>query len=274
MIADLEFPFRGIDVAVGFADQRPGTTAVGQNVMGFEPSTDRLRGGSRPGLSRFIDQQLPLNAQIGGLTYWHLVQHLNIVVRGAVGGLFGDPEDDDGGPGFIDDPSSPGHSTSWNTHTIVYDWNGNPVTSTTLNTRNPGPHRVRNHGSGHAPNPSSVTLAPVNGVTYLFQCIGEVLVESPGHPLDGTTPSFQGCACVGALYLTLAGAPTHAMQFAKWNSERELYFAQHLIPDGAWSFVESSNFVEGPLRECTAADISTSLCTTIYGGTAGTYPHS
>lgn len=57
---ELLFPAKGVDRSTSYEDQRPGTTPVATNVRFYEPMTDRARGGSRPGLTRFIDQQLPL----------------------------------------------------------------------------------------------------------------------------------------------------------------------------------------------------------------------
>lgn len=57
---DITFPVQGTDVGDGFTQQRPDTTPRGVNVRSFDPSTDRMRGGSRPGIIRYVDQQLPL----------------------------------------------------------------------------------------------------------------------------------------------------------------------------------------------------------------------
>lgn len=269
-IADLEFPSKGLELSTGFADQRLDTTGSAVNVMGFEPSTDRLRGGSRPGLSRFIDEQLPLDAQRPGLTYWHLIQHLNIVVYGAVGGLVGDPTDDDGGPGFVDDPSSVGPPGSWGSGPLDFDWNGNPIRGISLGTRNPGPRRTRKGGTGRPPNKNHVSHAPGNNTFTLYQCIAAVLINAPGNIFDGQSPSFDGCACVGTIYLALAGAPTSSLQFAQWHSNRAAFFLLHDIPDGAWSFVTASNLITGPVRTCTVSDLAT--CSQVTGGASGTYP--
>jgi hypothetical protein len=79
---DLHFPKAGIDLSMGFNHQpnRPAgpngeyarTTPTGLNVRGFEPASNRMRGGSRTGLSRYI------NAQVAGLVW--IIQDLNIVV--------------------------------------------------------------------------------------------------------------------------------------------------------------------------------------------------
>lgn len=58
---DVHFPLAGIDLSEGFWKQRARqlaegiygrTTPVGQNVCGFP--NDRARGGSRPGLAKYI----------------------------------------------------------------------------------------------------------------------------------------------------------------------------------------------------------------------------
>jgi len=54
----LTFPFRGVDVSEETLRQPQGTTPVGQNVRAFDAADDRLRGGSRSGISRFIDEQV------------------------------------------------------------------------------------------------------------------------------------------------------------------------------------------------------------------------
>src|SRR5437660_1214366 len=52
--AVLRFPAHGIDLSQGFNFQPPGTTPEGANVRAFEPGTGRMRGGQRPGLSRYV----------------------------------------------------------------------------------------------------------------------------------------------------------------------------------------------------------------------------
>ncbi len=64
---DLHFPLCGLDISTGFDSQptRPmsngqyaRTTPVGVNVVAYEPSTNRARGGSRPGLVQYVPQQV------------------------------------------------------------------------------------------------------------------------------------------------------------------------------------------------------------------------
>lgn len=51
---DLPFPMKGVDMALGFNAQPPGSTPVGDNVRVMETITLRDRGGSRPGLAKYI----------------------------------------------------------------------------------------------------------------------------------------------------------------------------------------------------------------------------
>lgn len=93
--ADLPFPLRGIDVSVPLGLQPKLTTPIGENVRGFEPITGRGRGGSRPGLSRYIFfEALPGE-----------IQHLNFVVDPTTDALLLD-EDYYNTNDFIDDPST------------------------------------------------------------------------------------------------------------------------------------------------------------------------
>lgn len=95
------FPIAGLDLALGFGSQRPGTTREGVNVRTYDPAEDRKRGGSRPGLVRYINQT------VGGA---HLIQHLNYVVDPQAEALpwydppFPNP-DDPTGPGIAGGPN-------------------------------------------------------------------------------------------------------------------------------------------------------------------------
>jgi len=133
---DFLFPVRGIDLYAAFDHQRPNTTPVGLNVRAFEPSTQRARGGSRPGLVQYIQQQLPLGFVSGS----HKIQHLNYIVDPTPPATPGDVDSLD--PNAVDDPSDPGP--------------GDP--------NDPNDHRVRFHfprrrvrrgGNGHQPNRNS-----------------------------------------------------------------------------------------------------------------------
>ncbi len=97
-IADLPYPLSGVDVSAALHEQRQGTTPLGTNCRTCEPTSYRMRGGSRPGLVRQFEQ-VP-----GGPS---LIQNLNTVDptnNGAlldsqyvIGGGFGGPGGDGGG---------------------------------------------------------------------------------------------------------------------------------------------------------------------------------
>lgn len=75
VLQELQFPLLGIDVSEGNEIQRGGTTQVGDNVRACEPSTFRIRGGARAGLSKYVPEILPVD-----LNKAHVVQHLAVVV--------------------------------------------------------------------------------------------------------------------------------------------------------------------------------------------------
>lgn len=75
------FPTAGIDVTCEFGRQPENTTPDAQNVRSVEESTGRIRGGSRPGLSRYI------NETVSGT---HLIQHLCVLVDPQQPGLRAD----------------------------------------------------------------------------------------------------------------------------------------------------------------------------------------
>lgn len=51
----LKWPVLGLDLSTAYGDQKPGTTVDCLNVRAFDSQTDRARGGSRPGISRYFD---------------------------------------------------------------------------------------------------------------------------------------------------------------------------------------------------------------------------
>lgn len=57
---NMPFAILGVDSGDPTDRQRPMTCRDALNVRGIEPQALRLRGGSRPGLSRWIDEQLPI----------------------------------------------------------------------------------------------------------------------------------------------------------------------------------------------------------------------
>ncbi len=70
IFVDLKFPIKGLDVSQGYGMQQPGTTPIGQNVRAYD-ALMRARGGTRPGLAKYI------SVQIAGAS---LIQELNSVI--------------------------------------------------------------------------------------------------------------------------------------------------------------------------------------------------
>jgi hypothetical protein len=180
---DMPFPLQGIDVSTEFELQPPQTTPVGLNVRGYEPGTMRARGGSRPGLSEYVPQQLPSGA--------HLIQHLNYVVDPQEAALLtGFDPLDGGGQGGVPDPST-----------------NDP--SDPFGQRNPG-RQVRTGGSGIGLNrhkytkaKPTPTITPKNitkgqGVAYVF--------TGTEFTATGLLPGDQ----IVSVTLTSAGTPAGA----------------------------------------------------------------
>lgn len=97
------YPVAGIDRQEEFQEQPALTTAVAKNVRAFESLSDRGRGGSRPGISKYLADTVPSGA--------HLIQHLKVIVdpQGPLTGLSFGPTDtttndtSDGGRAVLDD---------------------------------------------------------------------------------------------------------------------------------------------------------------------------
>lgn len=67
----LEFPVSGIDVSVEYGRRPAGTTETGENVRAFDSLEDRQRGGSRPGLTKLVNERVNGDNE---------VQHLDVLV--------------------------------------------------------------------------------------------------------------------------------------------------------------------------------------------------
>lgn len=67
---EINFPVRGVDLSQAFSRQPKDTCAVGVNVRAYEPTTDRQRGGSRPGIAKM------LSAQVNGA---HAIQEIAMI---------------------------------------------------------------------------------------------------------------------------------------------------------------------------------------------------
>lgn len=114
------FPLAGLETTCEFGRQPPDTAAQGVNVRSFEVISKRSRGGSRCGLTRYINQQV-----VGD----NPVQHLTVLI---------DPQDPAlNGPADTSDPSGIG------------DYVLDPSTNNTFS-RNFG-RFVRKFGSGRVP---------------------------------------------------------------------------------------------------------------------------
>lgn len=55
---DIPFPSKGLDLRLAFSEQAEGTTPIGNNVRVFDPIQQRSRGGSRSGISKYVNSQL------------------------------------------------------------------------------------------------------------------------------------------------------------------------------------------------------------------------
>lgn len=75
------FPTAGLDVTCEFGRQPVDTTPDNQNVRSYEPATGKSRGGSRAGLTRYVDERV-VNA--------NLIQHLCVLVDPQQPGLRAD----------------------------------------------------------------------------------------------------------------------------------------------------------------------------------------
>jgi hypothetical protein len=114
---DLSFPDKGLDRSTEYQLQPAQTTPDGTNVRAAGPEDFRQRGGSRAGLSRYIDQR------VGGLD--SVIQHLNVIVdptSPAVLGSFENPVGVAGGDPDSTDPGIPDPSTN-----NLYNITGDPL---------------------------------------------------------------------------------------------------------------------------------------------------
>lgn len=191
------FPTRGLDVAHAYGAQPAGTTPVAKNVRVCEPSTLRMRGGSRPGTLKYIAGQVPEGKEP--------FQELNSVVIAAADAI--DTGIDDPGAITVEDPSSDGPPSSWGSGDLGFDdpYTGDGMTGETEQTRNPyGPDgarsKRRDKGSGFQPNKNVVSGAP-GGITVGHKCFqGSLTIEITKPAPDpflwtGQKPTFFGVLC-------------------------------------------------------------------------------
>lgn len=138
----LPFPLRGVDVSTEYELQPELTAPEAANVRGVEPATARERGGSRPGLSRWID------ARVGDTEA--MIQCLDAVVTADADALLVAPGNGggDGGDDWIPDPSTNNEITNG-----ADDINDPDYDPDEPGMRNPGPRFVPDGGSGVQPDP-------------------------------------------------------------------------------------------------------------------------
>lgn len=92
------FPTLGVDVTCEYGRQPADTTPAGANVRAYEPGAERSRGGSRCGLTKYVD------ALVNGASP---VQHLAVLVDPQAPGLNANDDTVDTAPsGYIPDPST------------------------------------------------------------------------------------------------------------------------------------------------------------------------
>lgn len=189
------FPLGGLDVSRGREHQKLGTAAEGVNVRSCDPSTMRLRGGSRPGTIKYIPGQIPEGSEA--------FQELNFVVIASADALPTGIEDP-GQDTFVDD-SSVGPSLSWGTGDLFTDPNDTePTTGADQGTRIPlnvlgQPPRRRKRGSGFQPNKNKIDSgASGSGTAYCTNVRADykyhVGAPNTGN-FDGTTTTFSGLVC-------------------------------------------------------------------------------
>lgn len=100
-IVNLEFPEGGVDKLREFQEQEPGTTPQANNVRFLNADSLRYRGGSRPGLIRYVPDRIPADTSLS-----MVIQHMNVIVdpqAEALGQNFPTP-----GPDWVADPQNPG----------------------------------------------------------------------------------------------------------------------------------------------------------------------
>lgn len=80
---NIEFPRLGLDVSLPAFDQRSNTSPLAINVRAYDAKTDRLRGGSRAGLTPFLGAGS--TDQVSG---FHLIQSLSCIVTASQDATF------------------------------------------------------------------------------------------------------------------------------------------------------------------------------------------
>lgn len=151
-LESLPFPLHGLNLIREFETQPAGTTVQAVNMRGQDPLELRQRGGSRPGMAKYIDSQV--------LGVASTIQHLDVVVDPTTEALLSDDD-----TGAIVDPSTS------NLRRRI------PVGQT---------RRLRSGGSGRQPNRNRPRIALT--ITILDQS----KAYGVSYTLDGTQFTTSG----------------------------------------------------------------------------------
>lgn len=193
--AQCAFPLGGIDAEQPFDLQPQGTTPSAVNVCSVDPTTNRARGGSRPGLGRF----LPPLATRG------VIQHLQIIV---------DPQADALTADFGDLPFG---------DLIQFEWIDDPTTGTNRYGRARNLGQVKKGGTGRetgfsiSKSPTMIIWADPDDMTagdpLSSTQLNAVAVEAPGGfiPVAGTmaySPASGTVLSTGRATLKVTFTPT------------------------------------------------------------------
>ena len=192
---DALFPIGGINIATEYELQPPQTTRVGTNVRGCEPGTLRFRGGSRPGISKYVSSG-PVSGQLG-----QRVQCLDLIVDPQEANLLGAIVQANPPIGSTADPSSP----------LASGGGLGPGAPPSRPRTPPGGSLVPPGGTGAAPNPhngqpvkpsainlTAGVLLSGSGTNYQVSLlVSNQLVTA--SPLMGTDNEVVGQGCVVAI---------------------------------------------------------------------------
>lgn len=177
---ELLFPTNGLDVTTEYELQQPGTGPVAENVRSIDPITQRSRGASRAGCTRYVDD-IP-----GGTA--GLIQHLNVIVDPTVDALEAQLEDFDynGDPNGIADPTN--------------NPAGRPIRNRGRYIRRRGSGRTQRRGVGTKVLPTAVAdsaSADIGGAAVTIDVLAnDTYVGSPSLSII-TKPQYGTAVVVG-----------------------------------------------------------------------------
>ncbi len=241
--APMEFPARGVDVSEAFDEQRQLTTPVGTNVRLYEPSTMRARGGSRSGLTKFIEDQ-PDGSK--------LIQHLNVIVDPTVDALIADDDGSELTPIPSPPPVPPDEQMD--------DPSDNPFGTGAL-IRNNG-RRIRIGGSGRQANrnrPSKTKPAITSITPFSFVSFYGTAWTDVGGTIVGTTLTINGTNLGGmtaVVKFKLASGDKIAVVVSNTGTVLVVTIPVCLITDADLSFHVTVTTTNGTSTQ-TAADLVT-----------------